>query len=83
MGPAARELTGLELDSRSIRTSLEAVGVAPRDMSLVIYPFQALYLYQEQHQPVRILKSFDVLAEPGRVPPQPAQGLEDVLSHIH
>ena len=60
----------------------EAIGVAAADDSLIVYPFQTIFLYYERILPVRILRSYDVLTEPGRVPMLPPGGLENVMDHI-
>lgn len=60
----------------------DAVGIASGDASLVIYPFQTIFLYCEQILPVRVTRSFEVLSEPGRVPMLPPGGLENVMDHI-
>ncbi len=62
---------------------LEAIGVSPADHSLVIYPFQTVFLYHERQLAVRILRSFEILTEPGRVPMLPPGGLENVMDHVH
>lgn len=63
-------------------SELEATAVSPSDRSLVIYPFQALYLFHGRQLPVRILRSYEILSEPGRVPSLPPDGLENVLDHV-
>ncbi len=68
----------VEFDSPSV----EAVGVASADASLVIYPFQTIFLYYERVLPVRVARSYDILRQPGRVPMQPPAGLENVMDHI-
>lgn len=60
----------------------DAIGIASGDASLVIYPFQTIFLYCEQILPVRVSRSFEVLSEPGRVPMLPPGGLENVMDHI-
>ncbi len=60
----------------------EAIAVASADASLVVYPFQTIFLYSERVLPVRIARSLAVLSEPGRVPMLPPGGLENVMDHI-
>lgn len=60
----------------------EAVAVSSKDNSLAIYPFQTIFLYHERVLPIRVARSIDVLAEPGRVPMLPPGGLENVMDHI-
>ncbi len=60
----------------------EAIAVASADASLVVYPFQTIFLYCERVLPVRIARSLAVLSEPGRVPMLPPGGLENVMDHI-
>lgn len=60
----------------------EAIAVSSRDNSLVIYPFQTIFLYHERVLPIRVARSFEILSEPGRVPMLPPGGLENVMDHI-
>ena len=60
----------------------EAIAVTSKDNSLVIYPFQTIFLYHERVLPIRVARSFEILSEPGRVPMLPPGGLENVMDHI-
>lgn len=60
----------------------EAVGVASPDASLVIYPFQMIFFYYQRILPIRIVRCFEILTQPGRVPMLPIGGLENVMDHI-
>lgn len=60
----------------------EAIGVCSGDASLVIYPFQTVFLYCEGRLPIRVARCFEILTQPGRVPMLPPAGLENVMDHI-
>ncbi len=70
----------IQLDKNASST---VVGVAPAHLQLVIYPFFTIYQSLALETSVHIVRAFDILCSPERIPPLPDGGLENVMDHAH